>query len=154
MPHSSSLLAPVEQARHRLGLSYLRVARLVGADETTLHRWRRGAVTPSPVFAARLAALGAFLDALDRAGAAPTAVRAWLGVPTPLLGGRRPLEALEAGELGLVTGLLVGGAVALDGAAVERRTRSDGRGRGDYDRRRAGAAGPAREGTRRVEEGR
>jgi uncharacterized protein (DUF2384 family) len=110
-PRAPADLASIEHAHDVLRLSYFEIARALHADETTLHRWRRGASAPSPVFAARLTALARCVDALGRAYPHPAEAGAWLAAPHPMLGAQSPREALDAGEIGLVTGALLAGAL-------------------------------------------
>lgn len=122
----------VEAAHRDLGLSYDEIAGAVGANASTLHRWRAGETAPSPAYGRRLAALAELTAAvrglLGRAGApaATTAVaaRAWLaraGPGVPGLGGERRGAVLAAGQLERLAALLAAG------ATPERPPRGDAR---------------------------
>lgn len=96
----------VDQARDRLGITYKQIARMIGADESTVHRWRMGDTEPSPVFVRQLEELGALLDELARTFADPDAARAWLEQSVPLLRNRRPIDLLRSGRIGPVVDAL------------------------------------------------
>jgi len=95
----------IENAHEYLGLSYLKIAEAIKADESTLHRWRGGG-EPSPVFAARLEALEEFLDELNETFRRGQDARAWLGTEVQALKGRRPIDLISEGRLEVLTGLL------------------------------------------------
>lgn len=62
-----SALQVVDHARGLFGWTCLEIARALSSDETTVHRWRRGTKSPSPVFATGLEALRGLLATLSRA---------------------------------------------------------------------------------------
>jgi transcriptional regulator with XRE-family HTH domain len=103
---STRLLTPqirfAEDVNENLGLTYRQIAAALGADESTLHRWRAGESEPRQVYVRRLEALkelqDELLDAMRPAGA-----RAWLNVAVPALNGRRPLDLLMEGNIEQVT---------------------------------------------------
>ena len=107
MPVLPRRLRAVERAHQYLDLSYREVARLLRADESTLHRWRSGESEPSPVFLDRLESLGELLDELDRTFRDSEHARAWLQREVPELGGRRPWDLLSAGRIERVTAALL-----------------------------------------------
>jgi hypothetical protein len=96
----------VEDAHDVLGLTYRQIAAAVGADESTLHRWRAGESAPRSIFLSRMDALREFqqelLETMD-AGAA----RAWLQAPVPTLDHRAPSALLEEGRIEPLTRLLI-----------------------------------------------
>lgn len=96
----------VEDAHDVLGLTYRQIASAVGADESTLHRWRAGDSSPRSIFLSRMDALREFqqelLETMD-SGAA----RAWLQTAVPALDGRTPFELLEQGRIEPLTRLLI-----------------------------------------------
>lgn len=100
-------LEAIERAHDGLGLSYRDVARVLRADESTLHRWRGGTTEPSPVFLDRLETLEALLDELDRTFREPEHARAWLDREVEELGGRRPRDLLLAGRMERVVAVLL-----------------------------------------------
>jgi transposase-like protein len=108
---SPSPLAVVEVLHDRLGFTYRELAAAIHADEATLHRWRtnaeRGAgAPPSPVYLARLAALQAFLDELERTFRRWEDAAAWVDRPAPAFRGETPRALVRAGHVDRVTGVL------------------------------------------------
>jgi hypothetical protein len=99
-------LDAIEHARALLGLTYAEIAAALSADETTLHRWRRGQSRPGPSFTRRLRTLDALLAALARTFPQDMAA-GWLDAPLTPLAGRTPHELLVAGQGELLLGLLV-----------------------------------------------
>jgi transcriptional regulator with XRE-family HTH domain len=53
----ASQLRYVEEAHDALGLTYRQLAAAIGADESTLHRWRSGESEPRSIFLSRMDAL-------------------------------------------------------------------------------------------------
>ena len=99
----------IDQAHERLGLQLKRIAVILGADESTLHRWRdeEGPVHPSKAYRARLTAFEEFLTELHDAFSSWAAAKQWLWEKHPApLGGQTPIEALLAGRLERVAALL------------------------------------------------
>lgn len=96
----------VEEAHDVLDLTYSQVATVLGADESTLHRWRAGETEPRSVFLTRMEALHEFqselLDALTSDNA-----RKWLRQSLPALDGRTPLSLLGEGKIEPLTRLLI-----------------------------------------------
>jgi transcriptional regulator with XRE-family HTH domain len=96
----------VEEAHEALGLTYRQIAAAIGADESTLHRWRSGESEPRSVFRSRMDALHEFQqELLDLV--APGAARQWLRTPVPALDGRTPLDLLDQGRIEPLTRLLM-----------------------------------------------
>jgi uncharacterized protein (DUF2384 family) len=99
-------LQHVESAHDGLGLTYKQIAAALGADESTLHRWRAGESAPRAVFLSRLDALHEMqeelLDTMQ-----PDAARTWLQSPVAALDGRRPVDLLEDGRIEPLTRLLM-----------------------------------------------
>ena len=106
----SKTLAPqlqyVEDAHDVLGLTFRQLADALGADESTVHRWRSGDSEPRSVFISRMEALHELhtelLDAMT-----PEAARRWLASESPGLGGRRPADFLAEGRIEPLTRLLI-----------------------------------------------
>ena len=96
----------IEDAHEQLGLTYREVAEVVQAQESTVHRWRRGDVPPTPVFLGRLNALGDLLAELHRTFADPADARAWLDRPNIAMHQRTPRELVLSGQMDRVTGML------------------------------------------------
>ena len=99
----------IDQAHDRLGLQLKQIALILGADESTLHRWRDEdePVQPSKAYRARLLAFEEFLTELRDAFSSWTVAKRWLWEKHPVpLGGKTPLEALLAGKLERVSALL------------------------------------------------
>ena len=101
-----SQIGIIEDAHEQLGLTYREVAAAVQAQESTLHRWRRGDAPPTAVFLGRLNALGDLLTELHRTFAAPADARAWLDRPNLALHDRTPRDLILAGQMDRVTGML------------------------------------------------
>ena len=97
----------IEDAHNALGLTYRQIAAALGADESTLHRWRTGENEPSPVFAARLEALDDLLREMRRAFRNEDAARAWLESSSPALAGRRPIDLMLEGRIERVAAILL-----------------------------------------------
>lgn len=87
----------VEAAHDRLGLSYAEIADVLGADESSLHRWRKGGKGPASIFSRQIAALGRCLDQVHTAFS-DDELRAWAAANTTALDGSSPKAALMAGE--------------------------------------------------------
>ncbi|MEO8623064.1 MAG: antitoxin Xre/MbcA/ParS toxin-binding domain-containing protein [bacterium] len=100
----------VEQVHEDLGVQLKQIATIIGADESTLHRWLSGTTPSGPrkVYRRRLAALQEFYVELRDAFSSLDAARRWLNESTPAgFGGLTPLQALLQGKIERVTGLLV-----------------------------------------------
>jgi hypothetical protein len=109
MPTLAAELEVVEQVHHELDLPLKQIATVVGADESTLHRWLSGTTPNGPrrVYMERLAALAEFRTELRDAFRSDHARRRWVAEShPPQFGGRTPLEMLLAGRLERVTALL------------------------------------------------
>lgn len=91
-------LDTIERAHERLGLTYRELAQVLGADESSLHRWRRGESQPSPVFARQIRVLGRCLDQLSRAFDSWETARSWLTSCPERLDGERPVDLLRDGQ--------------------------------------------------------
>jgi transcriptional regulator with XRE-family HTH domain len=102
----ASQLRYVEEAHDALGLTYRQLAAAIGADESTLHRWRSGESEPRSIFLSRMDALHEFqqelLDVVP-----PGKAREWLRTSVPVLDGRRPVDLLEEGRIETLTRLLM-----------------------------------------------
>jgi hypothetical protein len=109
MPTLAAELQIVEQVHEDLGIQLKQIATIIGADESTLHRWLSGATPRGPrkVYRSRLVALQEFYTELRDAFRTLGAARRWLHEERlPAFGGRTPLEMLLDGKLERVTGLL------------------------------------------------
>ena len=101
------VLHVVEELHDRLGFTYRELAGAIHADEATLHRWRKGnGAAPSPVYLARLAALQAFLDELQRTFRRWEDAVAWLERAAPAFRNETPRALILAGHVDRVTGVL------------------------------------------------
>jgi hypothetical protein len=106
MASQVTLLPAIDEAATTLGLNFKQVAQVIRADESTLHRWRKGEKEPSPVFLARLEALDEFVATL-KSTVQPGYIRAWLNTPVPALEGKTPRSLLLEGQIEKLTGLLI-----------------------------------------------
>ena len=97
----------IERAHDFLGLTYRQLATALGADESTLHRWRAGDNEPSPAFVTRLEALDDLVRELERTFRTNDAARDWMNRPSPVLGERRPIDLLIDGRVERLTGTLL-----------------------------------------------
>lgn len=77
-PDPDKLLGPVERAHEQLGLTYGEIAQIIGADASTLHRWRRGDAQPSPIFIRQGQALERCLQSLRSEFESWEAATRWL----------------------------------------------------------------------------
>ena len=100
-------IPPIEKAHDFLGLTYRQIATAIGADESTLHRWRSGDNDPSPIFVRRLETLDELVRETKQTFRGRTAARAWLERPSPSLAERSPMELLLEGRIERVGGLLL-----------------------------------------------
>jgi hypothetical protein len=99
----------VELTHRDLGLQYKQIARIVGADESTLHRWMSGTTPSGPrqVYRSRLAALRELYDELRAAFRSFEAARKWFWEDRPpSFRGATPAELVLDGRIERVTGLL------------------------------------------------
>ncbi|HEX8246077.1 MAG TPA: antitoxin Xre/MbcA/ParS toxin-binding domain-containing protein [Longimicrobium sp.] len=99
-------LAYLEEAHETLELTYSQIAGALGANESTLHRWRAGESEPRAVFISRMEALHELqtelLDAME-----PAAAREWLYRQVPSLDGRRPADLIAEGRIEPVVRVLM-----------------------------------------------
>ena len=105
----SAELQIVDRVHEDLGLQLKQVATIIGADESTLHRWLSGMTPSGPrkVYRSRLLALQEFYTELRDAFRTLEAARRWLHeARVPAFGNRTPIETLLDGKLERVTGLL------------------------------------------------
>jgi transcriptional regulator with XRE-family HTH domain len=106
MEVQSSTLPGVAEAKEYLGLSLKQIAQAVQADESTLHRWLSGPVTPSPVFLARLEAVEVLVKEMRRTFREEARARQWLSQSLPALDGKTPIELVLEGRSEVLTGML------------------------------------------------
>jgi uncharacterized protein (DUF2384 family) len=96
----------IEEAHEALGLTWRQIAGALGADESTLHRWRSGESEPRSVYLRRMEALKEFQAELF-AALRPEYAREWLSTPVPSLGGRRPIDLLLEGGIEPLTRIMM-----------------------------------------------
>lgn len=107
-PSEAQLVAlpGIFEAKGYLGLSLKQIAQAVQADESTLHRWLSGMVTPSPVFLARLEALEVLGKEMRRTFRDEATPRARLGRSLPALEGKTPISLVLEDRSEVLTGML------------------------------------------------
>jgi hypothetical protein len=99
----------VDQVHHDLGLQLKQIAAIIGADESTLHRWLSGMTPNGPrkVYLSKLSALQELYTELTDAFNSLDASRRWLWESHPApFSGKTPVEMLLAGKMERVTALL------------------------------------------------
>lgn len=99
----------VEHVHRDLGLQMKQIAQIIGADESTLHRWRSGATPGGPrrVYRSRLAALAELHEELLAAFRTVEIARRWFWEERPpVFKGSTPAELVLTGRLERVTGFL------------------------------------------------
>jgi ParB-like chromosome segregation protein Spo0J len=91
MPTLLRELEAVEQLHDAFGFTYRDLAATVNTSESNLHRWRSAnGAPPTPVFLARLAALGAFVrSSVARSGTRARLVRRSMSRSPRSVGRRR-----------------------------------------------------------------
>lgn len=94
-------LASIERTAEQLHLGLQDLADIVGVDQSTLYRWRRGLSTPRAMVAVRLIQVAELFDLLKRLFAGPDLARTWLHEATPVsLGGRAtPMDIMRSGRI-------------------------------------------------------
>lgn len=103
----SRVLEPVHRLHDEFGFTYGELAKAISTNEATLHRWRRNeGGEPTPVYQARLAALGEFLEELGRTLRTDADAKQWIREAMPALKMRTPRELIVEGHVDRVTGLL------------------------------------------------
>jgi hypothetical protein len=104
-------LNAVDEAQEIIGLQLKQIAQILGADESTLHRWRSGTVPggPSKVYLVKLETLHELITELRDAFRTPEAIRRWVWESRPpIFNGERPIDLLLAGKMERVTAVLWG----------------------------------------------
>jgi len=97
----------VEEAHEKLGLTYRQIAGALGADESTLHRWRSGESEPRAVSLSRMEALHELQTELMET-MRPEAARRWIHESRPQsLSGSRPIDLITRGEIEPVMRILL-----------------------------------------------
>jgi hypothetical protein len=102
-------LHAIDEVQELLGLQLKQIAQVLGADESTLHRWRSGFVPggPSKMYLMKLETLHEFVTELRDAFRTPEAARRWVWESRPpILNGERPIDLLLAGKMERVTAVL------------------------------------------------
>jgi transcriptional regulator with XRE-family HTH domain len=97
LSQSNATIRTLDQAQSDLGLSDPEVAEALGVSLETALRWRSARVTPGAEPLRRLRQLSAVATHLNETFVPPGGPR-WLRSESNYLGGRRPLDALLAGE--------------------------------------------------------
>lgn len=92
----------------QLRLEWADLAAILGVDQSTLWRWRRGESRPRPLAQSRLAQLGELREMLRRLFAGPDLAREWVHTARPeMLGGAdTPLAVMRAGRIDRVLTVL------------------------------------------------
>lgn len=98
----------LEALSTQLHLEWRDLAAILGVDQSTLWRWRRGESRPRPLAQSRLTQLGELRELLRRLFAGPDLARAWLHEAHPeMLGGSAtPFAVLRSGRIDRVLTLL------------------------------------------------
>ena len=99
-PRKSGLVS-VERTAEQLHLGLQDLADIVGVDQSTLYRWRRGLSTPRAMVAVRLIQVAELFDLLKRLFAGPDPARTWLHEATPVsVGGKAtPMDIMRTGRI-------------------------------------------------------
>ena len=118
---TDTTVAVIERARLDWDLRYDEIADALGADESTLHRWRARATRPSRAFRTRLAALSTLMAVVARDYPTPDDARRWLAEPLPALGGYTPRALLTSGRAELLVAVVSLPDVARGAAPTDRR---------------------------------
>jgi DNA-binding XRE family transcriptional regulator len=105
---SSRHLDPLElrPLRQRFGLSQTLLARLLDVSLRTISGLEAGSVTPAK-FRRNITQLNRICEAL-REATEPAHVGQWLDEPNEMLGGLKPVEAIERGQIDLVWQVIEG----------------------------------------------
>ena len=98
----------IEEAHRVLGLNYSELARALGVDRRTLHRYRKQLTAPSARVRARMDRVREIGHLLNELFTDQEAKLAWLYGPVPMLRGRRPIDLIRQGELDPVLSALAG----------------------------------------------
>jgi|HubBroStandDraft_6_1064221.scaffolds.fasta_scaffold986553_2 hypothetical protein len=99
-------LGALEALHEQFGFTYGELAQALNTSESTVHRWRAQQTEPTPVYMARLEALGAFLRELMSLFKDRNDASRWIREKMPVLKGRSPQELILAGHVDRVTGVL------------------------------------------------
>jgi hypothetical protein len=107
----ASEAAHIQEIGH---LSVSDMARATGANETTVRAWLRDELSPSGIYAERVAELSSLVERLVHV-MQPAYVPVWMRKPVPLLDDDKPLDVIAAGEYRrlsrVIAGLEASGAV-------------------------------------------
>ena len=106
--HSNLDIQNLDSLADQLRLEWGDLAAVLGVDQSTLWRWRRGESRPRPLSLSRLAQLGELREMLRRLFAGPDLAREWLQTARPeMLGGSEtPLAVMRAGRIDRVLTVL------------------------------------------------
>jgi len=111
---SSALAARLDNIREQAGIRSRDVAQLLNTTPQTVSRWQTGKVDPQPDRLHRLLTLEWLVGELAELYE-PDEARLWLFAPHRLLGGDRPADRIQAGQVDDVLALI---AQLRDGAFV------------------------------------
>lgn len=98
----------VEWAHEQLELDYSDIARSIGANRRTIHRWLNRKAVPSKKYRNRVEKLQVLRHLLNQVFDDPEDALEWMYSPVPMLQGRTPVSVMEEGELDEVVGVLAG----------------------------------------------
>lgn len=98
----------VEWAHEHLELGYADIARSLGANRRTIHRWLNRESTPSRRYRNRMEKMRELRFLLEQVFEDWDDALEWMYTPAPMLGGRTPISVMEEGELDEVVGVLAG----------------------------------------------
>ena len=111
---SAALAHRLERIRERGGIKGREIAQLMDTTPETVSRWNTGKIEPQPGRLERLLLLEWMIDELAEFFA-PDEARLWLFSPHRLLGGARPADRIQEGQVDEVRALI---AQLKDGAYV------------------------------------
>lgn len=93
------VLATIDIAKSRLGLSYITIARSARLDPTTLENWRKGNGSPDVRSRARFAPLVDLVRRTSEHFPVADDARRWFQMPHPLLSDTKPVTVLRQGRI-------------------------------------------------------
>ena len=101
-------LGALERTGRQLGLGLQDIARIIGVDQSTLYRWRRGMSVPRAVLQTRIIQFAEMFELLRRLFAGPDLARRWIheAKPESLGGDVTPLDVMRNGRIDRVLLLL------------------------------------------------
>lgn len=102
---SSAVATRLDSIREQGGIHSREVAQLLDTTPQTISRWRTGRSSPQPTGLQRLLTLEWLIGELAEFYE-PEQARLWLFAPHRLLGGERPADRIQRGELEDVLALI------------------------------------------------